>query len=551
MWGTMMAYQLTLGRILERAGSLFSGVEIVSRRPDRSVFRYTYGDFSRRAYGLAGSLMDAGLRRGDRVATLMYNHHIHLEAFFGVPACGGVLHTINHRLHPNDIAYILNHAEDRFLIVDDVLLPVFEQIKGRVGCESVIVVPHMNTGFSKQYKNYEAFVARSAGKPVLPSLHENEAAIMCYTSGLAGSPKGVVYSHRALTLHSLALALPDSAGLAQRDVVLPLVPMHHANAWGLPIAATMVGCKQVFTGGITDPDSELELLSAEQVTLSAGVPTVWMGIRDRLEKEPGRWKLAPGLRAIVSGAAPPLAMIRQLDRLGIRLIQAWGLIESGPLATFATIKSSLENLPQAKKDELRATQGIPLPCIELRSIGDGGVAPHDGVTLGEAQLRGPWVASGYYNLPELRGKWTEDGWFRTGDVVTVDPNGYMKITDRAKDLIKSGNDWISSVDLENALMGHEGVQEAAVIAVQHPKWQERPLAVVVLKEGYIATADELRNFLAERFARWQLPDAIVFVPELPHTPTGKLLKKELRKQYRNWKWENHVLAAHEVNAELE
>lgn len=541
MWGTMMASQLTLGYILERAGTLFADVEIVSRTPDRTLHRYTYSDFYRRARNLGEVLQGYGLRRGERVATLMYNHYAHLEAFFGVPAAGGVLHSVNHRLHPNDVAYILNHAEDKFLIVNDSLLYLYEQIKNRVSCEKIIVVPHTRSAFSKHYENYEVLLARAAGKFSYASLHENEGAVMCYTSGLAGSPKGIVYSHRALVLHSLAMALPDSAAIAQRDVVMPVVPMHHANAWGLPIAATMIGCKQVFPGSFTEADTLLDLIQQEQVTLSAGVPTVWMGVLHRLQKE--RRQLPAGLRAIVSGAAAPPALIRELDDFGLRLVQAWGLIESGPLATFATLKPSLAGLPEEKQAELRATQGIPLPFVELRGVGDAGLIPHDGATLGEAQLRGPWVASSYYNLPELRGKWTDDGWFRTGDVVTIDPNGYLKVADRAKDLIKSGDDWISSVDLENALVGHPAVKEAAVIAVPHPKLQERPLAVVVLKEGETATAADLCHFLATSFAPWQMPEAVVFVSQLPHTPTGKLLKKELRKQYRNWNWQGAEVPA--------
>jgi fatty-acyl-CoA synthase len=540
MWGTMMTYQLTLGSILERAGTLFPQVEIVSGKPDGTRHRYTYADFHRRARALGEALQVSGMRRGERVATLMHNHSPHLEAFFGVPAAGGVLHTVNHRLHPNDIAYILNHAEDRFLFIDDGLLPLYEQIKDRVSCEQVVVVAHTRNGFSKRYTDYEALLARAGGHFTQVSLHENEAAIMCYTSGLAGSPKGIVYSHRALALHSLAISLPDSAGIAQRDVVMPVAPMHHANAWGLPIAATMTGCKQVFPGPLAEPDTVLDLFQEEQVTLSAGVPMVWMNLLERLRQDPTRWKLAPGARAIVSGAAPPPALLRDLDRAGLRLIQAWGLIESGPLATFANLKPELTTLPEEKQYEVRATQGVPLPFIEVRADGDGGSIPTDGATLGEAQLRGPWVASSYYNLPELRGKWTEDGWFRTGDVVTIDPNGYMKLADRAKDLIRSGDDWISSVDLENTLMGHPAVKEAAVIAVPHPKWQERPLAVVVLKAGERASEEALRAFLAGQFARWQLPDAIVFSSELPHTPTGKLLKKELRKQFRNWNWDEEL-----------
>jgi fatty-acyl-CoA synthase len=542
MWGTMMNYQLTLGSILERAGSLFAEVEIVSLQPDRSHHRYTYGDFHRRARALAESLQKAGLRRGERVASLMHNHYAHLEAFFGVPASGGVLHTVNHRLHVNDIAYVLNHAEDRFLIVDDVLLPVYEQIKNRTGCQVVIVVPHTREPFNGSYENYEAFLARAEGKFSYPSLHENEAAIMCYTSGLAGSPKGIAYSHRALVLHSLTISLPDAAAITQRDTVFPVVPMHHAHAWGLPLAATMAGCKQVFSGVFHDADSILNLLAGEQVTLSAGVPTVWLGVLHHLQQQPGRWKLVPGLRAIVSGAAPAPVMIRELDRLGVHLTQAWGLTESGPLATFSTLKPSLENLPEEKKYELMASQGRPLPFIELRNMTEG-VAPRNGVALGEAQLRGPWVAASYYNLPELRGKWSDDGWFRTGDVVSIDANGYMKILDRAKDLIKSGDDWISSLDLENALLEHPDVKEAAVIAVAHPKWQERPLAAIVLKPGAETRAEDLRQFLSDRFAPWQVPDAFVFLNQLPHSPTGKLLKKELRRQFKLWKWEDSEVSA--------
>jgi fatty-acyl-CoA synthase len=293
----------------------------------------------------------------------------------------------------------------------------------------------------------------------------------------------------------------------------------------------------------TEAETLLDLMQQEQVTLSAGVPAAWMGILHSLEREPQRWKLAPGMRALVSGAAPPPEMIRQLDKHGIHVIQAWGLVESGPLATFATLTPALEKQAEEKQNEARATQGRPLPFVELRAVADSEDSPRDGSSLGEAQLRGPWVASSYYRIPELRGKWTEDGWFRTGDVVSIAPDGYMKIADRARDLIRFGDDWISSVDLENALMGHPAVKEAAVIAVHHPKLQERPLAAIVLKPGAQASAEQLRLFLSDKFAVWQIPDAFVFVPELPHTPTGKLLKKELRSRFRDWKWTEPELAS--------
>jgi fatty-acyl-CoA synthase len=523
MWSTMMTYQLTLDSVLERAGRLFPEVPIVSRRPDGSLFRYTYADFYRRARALAEALQRQGLRRGERVATLMWNHHVHLEAFFGVPASGGILHTLNHRLHPNDLSYIMNHAEDRFVIVDDVLLPLWEEIKDRVDCEHAIVVPHTGP-VPRPYDDYEIFLRRAEAGFTYPSLHENEGAVMCYTTGTAGSPKGVVYSHRALVLHSFAISLPDALSISQHDAVMPVVPMYHANAWGLPYAATMAGSRQVFPGVMCDTTDLLDLASAERVTLSAGVPIIWVDLMHRLEKEPGRWNLDPRLRVLVSGAAPPESMIRELDDFGIRVVQAWGLVETTPLATVSTLKASLDDAAREKKYEVLSSQGIPLPFVELRAIGEGGNVPWDGISLGEIQLRGPWVTGSYYNLPELRGKW-------------IDRNGYVKITDRAKDLIRYGDDWISSVDLENELMGHHAVKEAAVIAVQHPTYQERPLAAVVLKEGEHATADELRAFMARKFAPWQLPDAIVFLPSLPHTPTGKLLKKELRKQFRTWKWD--------------
>lgn len=552
MWGSMMSYQLTLGSMLERAGRWYGEVEVVSRRPAASLplappgaapgwgaaelKRYTYRELRRRALALAESLRAEGLERGDRVGTLMFNHYAHLEAFFGVPAAGGVLHTVNHRLHANDVAYIIKHAEDKFLLIDDLLLPVYEQIRDRIGKPRVVVVAHGNQAFGRRFDSYEALLARARGAFEYPSLHENEAAILCYTSGLAGSPRGVLYSHRALALHSLALALPDAAALAQRDVVMSVAPMDHANAWGFPIAATMIGCKQVLPGTATGAEALLDLMAAEQVTIAAGVPSLWMDVLRRLEKEPERWRLAKGLRLIVSGAAPPPAMIRRFDQLGIRVVQAWGLIESGPLATFAHLKPELEGLPPERQYQLRAMQGLPLPFIELRAIGNQGETPFDGATLGEAQLRGPWVAASYYQQPELRGKWTDDGWFRTGDIVTIDPHEYMKLADRAKDLIKAGDDWISSLDLESALMGHEAVQEAAVIAVPHPEAQELPLAVVVLKEGEQAKPDELRAFLAASFAPWQLPAEFVFVEQLPHTATGKLLKKDLRRQFKDWEW---------------
>ena len=537
MNGNMMRFPLTLTHILERAGQLFGKVEIVSRLPDKSLHRYTYRDFYRRARALAEALQQAGLQKGDRVGTLMWNHYAHLEAYFGIPVAGGVLHTLNLRLHPRDLAYIINHAEDRFLIVDDVLLPLLNAVKDQIRVERVIVVPLTGQPVPEGTLDYEAFLESARGAFTYPELDEEEALGLCYTSGTTGRPKGVLYSHRAIVLHSLASALPDALGLSQQDTLLPVVPMFHVNAWGLPFTATLVGAKQVFPGPHLDPESLLDLYEKERVTVTAGVPTIWLGILQALEKQPDRWRLTPGMRMIVGGAAAPEGMIRAFDRFNLRVIHAWGMTELSPLGTVSQLKSYLKDLPEDARYAYRAKQGLPAPLVEARVVNDAGEAPWDGRTMGELQVRGPWVAASYYNLPEARDNWSEDGWFRTGDVATIDPEGYVKITDRTKDLVKSGGEWISSVDLENALMAHPAVAEAAVIAVPHSKWGERPLAVVVLKEGQHATPEALREFLAPKFAKWWLPDAFVFVDEIPRTSTGKFLKAALRERFKDWRWE--------------
>ncbi len=537
MRGAMMDFPLTLTPILERAGKLFDRIEVVWRRPDRSLGRYTYADLYRRARALAEALAKAGLRRGDRVATLMWNHAAHLEAYFGIPAAGGVLHTLNLRLHPSEIAYIVHHAEDRFLIVDEVLLPVYESFREQVRLERVIVVPSSGKPVPDGYEDYEAWLGKATGDFAYPELDENEAAAMCFTSGTTGKSKGVVYSHRAIVLHSFAQALTDTFGMSHRDVVLQIASMFHANSWGIPFTAIMLGAKLVFPGPHMDPESLLDLIEREQVSLACAVPTVWIGVLDALEKNPGRWKFAQGVRLPTGGSAPPETLMRGLDRHGFQLIQTWGMTESTPMGTVSQLKSYMEEWPEEKKYEVRLKQGRPAPFIELRVMRPEGEAPRDGKTAGELEMRGPWVAASYYNAPEEQHRWTADGWFRTGDIATIDSEGYIRIVDRAKDLIKSGGEWISSVDLENALMGHPAVKEAAVIAVPHPKWQERPLAVVVLRDGVQATPEDLRAFLAPKFAKWQLPDAFVFEKEIPRTSVGKFLKTKLREQYANWKWQ--------------
>ncbi|UCF74773.1 MAG: long-chain fatty acid--CoA ligase, partial [Betaproteobacteria bacterium] len=459
------------------------------------------------------------------------------EAYFGVPCAGGVLHTLNLRLHPDDIAYIAQHAGDRFLIIDDVLLPLLEKFRDRAGFEKVIVVPLTGAPVPRGCDDYEKLVATA--RPLrIPPLKEEDPAGMCYTSGTTGRPKGVVYSHRALVLHSFAAALPDVMGLANADSVCPVVPMFHVNAWGIPFAAVMVGAKLVFPGPHLDAVSLLDLYRSEGVTLTAGVPTIWMGILQALEAEPGRWQLTHGMRMVVGGAAVPESMIRAFDRFGLRVLHGWGMTETTPVGTVNYLKRDVTTAGEDERYALRAKQGVPLPFFEVRAMTERGPAPWDGNSMGELQVRGPWVAAAYHGLDAEQDKWTEDGWFRTGDVVTIDARGYVKITDRIKDLVKSGGEWISSVDLENALVGHPKVSEAAVIAVPHAKWGERPLAIVVLKAGNAATADELREYLAPRFPNFWLPDDVAFVSEIPRSSTGKMMKAVLREQFKDYKSRN-------------
>lgn len=536
MRGSMMNFPLTVNHVFERAGRLFADREISSRRPDRTVQRYTYGDFCRRARRLASALQRIGLRDGDRVATLMWNHSGHLEAYFGVPLAGGVLHTLNLRLHPDEIAFIANHAGDRYLIVDDVLLPIFEKFRSKTKFERVFVAPFGACGAASEFQNYEDLLASGSEDFSPVEADENDAAAMCFTSGTTGQSKGVVYSHRALVLHSFALALPDVMNLSTHSVVFPVSPMFHANAWGLPWACVMIGAALVFPGTHVDAESLLDTMTAEGVTHACAVPTVWLGVQAALEKEPERWKFSSPVTILCGGMAPPISMIRNLDRANLRIIHGWGMTETAPVATVGSLKARMAAWPADRKLQRRAMQGMPTPFVEMRIMRPEGEAPHDGKTPGEVEIRGPWIASEYFNCPDQQHRWSKDGWFRTGDIATMDAEGYLEIVDRSKDLIKSGGEWISSVDLENTLMGHAAVREAAVIGVPHPKWQERPLAVVVLKEGAMAQPEELRAFLSQKFAKWQLPDAFVFASELPHTSVGKLLKMKLREQYAAWDW---------------
>ncbi|MCA1829458.1 MAG: long-chain fatty acid--CoA ligase [Myxococcales bacterium] len=533
----MMEYPLTLAHIFERAGKYFGKVELVSRRPDKTIHRTTYGEFHKRAQKLSNALQRLGVKKGDRVATLAWNHERHMEAYFGIPLMGGVLHTLNPRLSAADLSYIMNHADDRVLLIDDVLLPVWERFKNDVHARHVVVWTHGGPA-PAGFLDYEQLI-----EPELPSFtpqidDEQQAAGVCYTSGTTGRPKGVVYSHRSQVLHSMSACLPDALGLSMQDVILPVVPMFHVNAWSIPFAAAMVGSKLVFPGPHLDALSVLQLLHDEKVTVAAGVPTVWIAILEALDKEPQRWNLKALRQMVVGGSAAPQAMIEGYQkRHGLHVLHAWGMTEMSPIGTICRIKPSLHSLPEADKFRVHATQGLAVPLVDVRAMAESGEAPWDGKTMGELHVRGPFIARSYFNNPVEADKFTMDGWFRTGDIVTIDPEGYVRITDRSKDLIKSGGEWISSVDLENALMGHPAVKEAAVVAVKHPKWDERPVACVVLREGAKATPEDLTHFLEPMFAKFQLPDAFVFMQAIPRTAAGKFLKSALREQLKDFKLE--------------
>ncbi|HYK40293.1 MAG TPA: long-chain fatty acid--CoA ligase, partial [Candidatus Eremiobacteraceae bacterium] len=524
----------------ERSGKIFPRVEIVSRRPDKSIVRTCYGEFYKRARRLSAALLKLGLKPGDRVASMMWNHAGHLEAFFGVPCAGGILHTLNLRLHTHEIASIVKHAGDRFLLIDDRLLATFQKFCDGSPFERVIVVPYGcdSSTLPEGFLNYEELLAGAGDDFRYPAIGENDGAAMCFTSGTTGFSKGVIYSHRALVLHSFCCGLVEVFGMSESDTILPVAPMFHANAWGIPYAATMLGARLVLPGPYADPESILGLMVSERVTIACGVPTVWIAVLDELEKNPTKWKFESPIKVVCGGTAPPMELMRRLDRFGLHIKHLWGMTETTPIGTSGGLRAHMDNWPEEKKYETRAKQGWPAPFVEIRLMGPEGEAPWDGATSGEIEIRGPWIAASYHESPDQAHRWTEDGWFRTGDVATMDEDGYVKIVDRAKDLVKSGGEWISSVDLENTLMGHPAVKEACVVGIPHPKWQERPLAAVVLKDGARATPEELRAFLAGTFAKWQLPDAFVFLDAIPRTSVGKFKKIALREQFANWKWES-------------
>ena len=537
MQGQMMYYQLTLTPLLERARRLFPKKEIVTKAVP-GLERFTYEQMTERVARLANALEKLGVKRGDRVATFAWNNARHLELYWAVPCMGAVLHPINLRLPPEQIIYILAHADDQVLFVDPTLLPAIEKLAPHLkNIKHYIVmgdkVPE-GTKLKPVYA-YEDLLAGASPDYPWPHLDENDAAAMCYTSGTTGNPKGVVYSHRSIYLHSLGLSMTDSFGLSERDIFMPVVPMFHVLAWGTPFATVMLGTKLVFPGPHMQPRDLAELIQAEKVTLKAGVPTLWLGILGLLEKEQYDMSSLRGM--IVGGAAAPQSMIEAFEKKhGLTVMHAWGMTEMSPLGTVSRLKSYQLDLPEAERFAIRAKQGTSVPGVEIRAVDESGKeVAWDGKAFGELQVKGPWVVSSYYN-DERSADSFMGGWFRTGDVVTIDPEGFVQIVDRTKDLVKSGGEWISSQDLENAIMSHPKVLEAAVIAVPHPKWQERPLACVVAKPDFKdnLTKAEIHEHLSSRFDKMYLPDDIVFIDAVPKTSVGKFDKKVLREQYKDY-----------------
>ncbi|HSI54507.1 MAG TPA: long-chain fatty acid--CoA ligase [Ramlibacter sp.] len=540
MKSTMMDFPLSLNHLLERAGRLFAGNEIVSRLPDKSLRRHSFAEYYRRTRSLAAALQRLGLKKGERVATLCWNHHAHLECYFGIPAAGGVMHTLNLRLSPDEVGWIAGNAQDRFLVVDDVLLPLYRQFAHLHKFDKVIVFPFSGAPVPGEFENYEALLAGSDPDAFEYAAHdENDPVAMCYTSGTTGRPKGVVYSHRSTILHTLVASLGDFWGLRGTDVVLPVTPMFHANSWGMPYGAMMMGVKLVFPGPHLHPEDLLDLMQLEPPTLALGVPTIWMGLIQAFDAAQaqdsphhGRWKLPHGMRSLVGGAAVPESLIRAFDKHGIWILQGWGMTETSPVCTISYPRAELRDAGDDERYRRAAMAGVPVPLVELRVRSDDGAQPWDGKSVGEIQVRGPFITGSYHEVPVEAEKFTDDGWLRTGDVASVDPLGFVKITDRTKDLIKSGGEWISSVDLENAIMAHPSVAEAAVIAIPDEKWSERPLACVVIRAGQVGAIEELNaHLLRHGFAKWQLPERYEFIDAVPRTSTGKFWKLKLRERF--------------------
>ncbi len=541
MHGLMMNMPLLISSIAEHAAKYHGGREIVSITADNPRHRYTYGECVSRAKQLANALEGLGLEQGDRVGTLAWNDYRHLEMYYGISGAGYVCHTINPRLFPEQLVFIINHAEDRWIFLDPMFVPLLEAFADKIaGVEGFIILTddeHMPDTSLKNVMSYEALIGKESAAYAWPMLDERTASALCYTSGTTGDPKGVLYDHRSTVLHAYAAVAPDVMDLSSQDNVLPVVPLFHVNAWGIPYSTFMTGAKLVFPGPkMGDGETLCELIESEEVSLALGVPTVWLGLLQYAEQS-GK-TLGKLRRTLVGGAAVPRAMIQAFrDKHGVELRQGWGMTETSPLGACNSLKAGLESLSDEDKLDLAAKAGRGLFGCEMRIVDDEGEElPWDGVAYGALQVRGPWICSGYFKLEGSGGAHTADGWFDTGDVATIDPQGYMAITDRTKDVIKSGGEWISSIELENTAMAHPAVAEAAVIGAAHPKWTERPLLIVVLAEGENISKEEMLAFFDGKVANWWIPTDVVFVDELPHTATGKVKKIELRRQFADYQF---------------
>ncbi|MDA0979658.1 MAG: long-chain fatty acid--CoA ligase [Proteobacteria bacterium] len=534
---TMQKTPLLMSRLLGRGAKLDPDVEVVTLLAD-GTHRQTLEATARRAAQVASALSSIGIKPGDRVASFMWNNYRHLELYQAVPSMGCVLHTLNIRLSPHDLEYIINHAEDRVIFVDEDLLPLLEPVLDKVPTvEKLIISRHGDGGettFDPQI-DYEDFIDGQPTNFKWPAIDENAPMGLCYTSGTTGKPKGVMYTNRSTYLHTITQAMTDSMNLSALDAVCGIVPMFHAMGWGLPFTASMLGCKQVMPHRFMEPEKLVTLMAEEEVTLSAGVPTIWQGVKSVIEANPDRFDLSSLSRLTCGGSAPPVSLMKwYADELGVEMIQGWGMTETNPLGTLSrrVAKRSHTDLTEEQQFENIAKAGLLMPGLEIEITDENwNPLPHDGEAVGELLIRGPWICSEYYNDPQPEK--FHDGWLVTGDVAKIDSEEYLIIADRSKDLIKSGGEWISSVDLENHIVALDGVVQAAVVAQPHPKWDERPVALVIVTEGSNVTRELILEHCAQIFAKWQLPDDIIFVDSIPLTSTGKIDKKTIRADLQN------------------
>ncbi|MDH3739192.1 MAG: 3-(methylthio)propionyl-CoA ligase [Alphaproteobacteria bacterium] len=538
MRGLIMDRPLLISALLEHADRVSGDREIVSRSVEGPIHRYTYHDAHTRSRHLANALTALGVELGDRIATLAWNTYRHFETYYAVSGIGAITHTLNPRLAPAQFTYIVNHAEDSYIFADADLVPLIEMVASDLTSVKGVVVmtdaAHMPEAKIDNLLCYEELIGSHSADFAWPEFDENTASSLCYTSGTTGNPKGALYSHRSTIIHAYASALPDVLNLAEREVVLPVVPMFHVNAWGIPYGATMTGAKLVFPGPKLDGASIHELLVGEDVTFAAGVPTVWLGLLQYWRENNTR---VPTLeRTVIGGTAIPQSMIEAFqEEFGVEVRHAWGMTEMSPLGTICLVKPQLADADKATRYRVQIKQGRPVFGVDMKIVDEEGQElPHDGKAYGELLVRGPWITSSYFKLENSEAH-DHDGWFATGDVCTIDPEGYMEITDRSKDVIKSGGEWISSIDLENQAMGHPDVMQAAVIGVTHPKWDERPLLIVVPAADKTPDLTSINEYLSDKVAKWWLPDDMIVVDSLPIGATGKVLKTKLREQFGDHK----------------